>query len=74
MMIETDVIYAHVKKKDWLKGVADRLMRRIEKGEFGRVMTYGGGLVSARHPRRPPLKGVDSRRVANSSLRYADVG
>lgn len=39
MMIETDVIYAHVKKKDWLKGVADRLMRRIEKGEFGRVMT-----------------------------------
>lgn len=39
MMIETDIIYAHVKKKDWLKGVADRLMRRIERGEFGQVMT-----------------------------------
>lgn len=39
LMIETDVIYAHVKTHDWLKGAADRLMRRIDKGEFGRVMT-----------------------------------
>lgn len=35
MIIETDVLYAHVKTDDWLKATADRLMRRIVNGEFG---------------------------------------
>lgn len=36
-MVETDVLYAHVKREDWLKPVADRLIRRIESGELGTV-------------------------------------
>jgi hypothetical protein len=39
-MIETDMIYAHVKTKDWLKDVADRLMRKTERGEFGLSATF----------------------------------
>ncbi|MEM0023421.1 MAG: type II toxin-antitoxin system VapC family toxin [Thermofilaceae archaeon] len=35
MMVETDVLYAYVKRKDWLKPVADRLLRRVAEGEFG---------------------------------------
>jgi predicted nucleic acid-binding protein len=37
MMIETDTLYAHVKTDDWLKSTADRLLRRIARGEFGPV-------------------------------------
>jgi predicted nucleic acid-binding protein len=36
-MIETDMLYAHVKKDDWLKPTAEKLMRRIAHGEFGNV-------------------------------------
>ncbi|MCS7365278.1 MAG: type II toxin-antitoxin system VapC family toxin [archaeon GB-1867-035] len=37
MMIETDVLYAYVKSEDWLKPTAEKLIERIEKGEFGEV-------------------------------------
>lgn len=36
-MVETDVIYAYVKKEDWLKNIAEKIIRRISKGEFGTV-------------------------------------
>ncbi len=36
-MIETDMLYAYVKKEDWLKEAATSLMNRIVKGEFGEV-------------------------------------
>ncbi len=36
-MIETDMLYAFVKKQDWLKPVAKALIARIAKGEFGTV-------------------------------------
>lgn len=39
MMIETDMLYAHVKLDDWLKPTARKLMRRIVQGEFGVVVT-----------------------------------
>lgn len=38
-MIETDMLYAHVKLKDWLKPTAEKLLRRIAQGEFGVVAT-----------------------------------
>lgn len=37
MMIETDMLYAYVKKEDWLKKVAKNLMLKIVKGELGTV-------------------------------------
>ncbi len=36
-MIETDMIYAYVKKEDWLKETAKSLISRIINGEFGEV-------------------------------------
>lgn len=39
MMIEADMLYAHVKTDDWLKPTAEKLMRRIVRGEFGVVFT-----------------------------------
>jgi predicted nucleic acid-binding protein len=36
-MIETDMLYAYVKKEDWLKTAANKLISRIIKGEFGTV-------------------------------------
>ena len=36
-MIETDMLYAYIKKEDWLKPVAKNLISRITKGEFGTV-------------------------------------
>lgn len=36
-MIETDVLYAYVKKEDWLKDTAKNIVTRIIKGEFGKV-------------------------------------
>lgn len=38
MIIETDVIYAYVKKEDWLKPAAVKLIENISKGELGRVI------------------------------------
>jgi predicted nucleic acid-binding protein len=37
MMIETDMLYAYVKKEDWLKPAANAVVSRIVKGEFGIV-------------------------------------
>ncbi len=37
MIIETDMLYAYVKKEDWLKETAHNLLSRITKGEFGQV-------------------------------------
>jgi len=39
LMIEADMLYAHVKTDDWLKPTAEKLMRRIVRGEFGVVFT-----------------------------------
>jgi len=36
-MIETDLLYAYVKEEDWLKKVAEGLISRIARGEFGTV-------------------------------------
>lgn len=36
-MLETDMLYAYVKKEDWLKQTAASLISRIVKGEFGPV-------------------------------------
>ena len=36
-MVETDLLYAHIKREDWLKPTADAVMSRIVKGEFGVV-------------------------------------
>jgi len=37
MMVETDVLYAFIKKSDWLKPLADELILKIKNGEFGIV-------------------------------------
>ncbi|MDJ0269495.1 MAG: PIN domain-containing protein [Aigarchaeota archaeon] len=37
MIIESDVIYEYVKASDWLKPVANKLISRIARGEFGTV-------------------------------------
>ncbi|MBM5805046.1 MAG: type II toxin-antitoxin system VapC family toxin [Candidatus Verstraetearchaeota archaeon] len=37
MMIESDVLYAYVKENDWLKEASERLVSKIEKGDFGEV-------------------------------------
>ena len=39
MMIETDTLYAHIKKDDWLKPTAEKLLQRMAQGEFGVVFT-----------------------------------
>jgi predicted nucleic acid-binding protein len=36
-MIETDMLYAYVKKEDWLKTTAYNVVSRIMKGELGTV-------------------------------------
>jgi predicted nucleic acid-binding protein len=36
-MIETDMLYAYVKKEDWLKPAANNLLSKIIKGEFSTV-------------------------------------
>ncbi|MEZ0345310.1 MAG: type II toxin-antitoxin system VapC family toxin [Infirmifilum sp.] len=37
MMVETDLLYAYVKRDDWLKPVADALIHKIAGGELGPV-------------------------------------
>ena len=37
MMIETDILYAFVKKSDWLKPVADKLLLMVKEGKLGEV-------------------------------------
>jgi predicted nucleic acid-binding protein len=38
-MIETDMLYAHVKSDDWLKPTAERILERIARGDFGAIST-----------------------------------
>jgi predicted nucleic acid-binding protein len=38
-MIETDMLYAHVKSDDLLKPTAEKLLHRIDRGELGVVLT-----------------------------------
>ena len=40
MMVETDVLYAYVKRKDWLRPVADKLLRRVSEGEFSSIYAF----------------------------------
>lgn len=37
MIIETDLLYAYVKKQDWLKPVADKIINAIADGKLGTV-------------------------------------
>ena len=37
MIVETDMLYAHVKTDDWLKPTADKVLQRIVHGELGVV-------------------------------------
>ncbi len=37
MMLESDILYAYVKKVDWLKTVSTKLISRITRGEMGAV-------------------------------------
>ena len=34
MLIETDVLLAHVKEEDWLKPYAENILKRVESGEL----------------------------------------
>ncbi|MEM3549528.1 MAG: PIN domain-containing protein [Candidatus Bathyarchaeia archaeon] len=36
-MIETDILYAYIKKDDWLKPTANHVISRITNGELGTV-------------------------------------
>jgi len=36
-MLETDVLYAYIKEKDWLKPAADRIIAMISEGKLGPV-------------------------------------
>jgi predicted nucleic acid-binding protein len=36
-MVETDFLYAYIKKEDWLKPVAEDVISRIIEGKFGIV-------------------------------------
>jgi len=38
MMIETEVLYAHIKTEDWLKPAAENLLREISQGKHGKVL------------------------------------
>ena len=35
MIIESDVLFAHIKENDWLKKSADALIEVIDSGTFG---------------------------------------
>ena len=37
-MIETDILYAHIKRDDWLKSTAEKLLREISTGKYGQVI------------------------------------
>jgi hypothetical protein len=39
LMIEADMLCAHVKTDDWLKTAAEKLMHRMARGDFGLVLT-----------------------------------
>ncbi|MDA4129431.1 MAG: PIN domain-containing protein [Thaumarchaeota archaeon] len=37
MLLESDILFAHIKNSDWLKKTADELLSHVEKGSFGTV-------------------------------------
>ena len=37
MLIESDILIAYIKKKDWLKPIAERIIEDIKTGKFGVV-------------------------------------
>ena len=37
MLLESDILIAYLKREDWLKDIASRLLRSIEAGKLGRV-------------------------------------
>ncbi len=37
-MIETDILYAYLKKDDWLKDTAIKLISKVMEGDFGKVL------------------------------------
>ncbi len=39
MLIETDILFAHIKEKDWLKETAEEFLRAVQNGKFGTVYT-----------------------------------
>jgi predicted nucleic acid-binding protein len=38
MIIETDILYAHVKTGDWLKPIAEKMLHEIASGKHGSVL------------------------------------
>lgn len=38
-MLESDILYAHIKSKDWLKEIAEKIISKVEEGKFGKVYT-----------------------------------
>ena len=39
MLLESDILFAHIKETDWLKKTADQLLSAVERGSLGTV--YG---------------------------------
>jgi predicted nucleic acid-binding protein len=37
LMIETDILFSHIKDKDWLKEDAETILRQVAVGRFGEV-------------------------------------
>ncbi len=37
MLIETDILFAHLKEKDWLKNLSERILLGISTGKLGTV-------------------------------------
>ena len=37
MMVETDILYAYIKREDWLKPTADKVILQIARGRLGTV-------------------------------------
>ncbi|MCS7097823.1 MAG: PIN domain-containing protein [Candidatus Methanomethyliaceae archaeon] len=36
-MVETDILYAYIKKDDWLKPIANKIMTKIVRGDLGKI-------------------------------------
>ncbi|MEM2882928.1 MAG: hypothetical protein QXU06_05765 [Candidatus Bathyarchaeia archaeon] len=43
LIIGTNLLHAHAKAEDWFKPTADKLLRRIARGEFGTVFASRRG-------------------------------
>lgn len=65
-MIETDVLYAYVKASDWLKSVAEGVIKKIGEGVFGLVYVSREALHEIYYVSKEEGVGMDEliRRVA----------